>query len=137
MVGDNGTVYAGDDGNTSLQVFVKLKGEAAMVAQQNHPATAAIPQTIERNTFAVPDGTAAGNNSDIRHHQEWIAACKGGKPGYSNFDIAAYLTEIMLLGVVAMRVGQKLEWDGPNMRANNAPEAAQFIKRTYRDGWTI
>ena len=68
---------------------------------------------------------------------EWIAACKGGKPGYSDFDIAAYLTEIILLGCVALRVGRKLEWDGPNMRAKNAPEAAQFITRHPRKGWKL
>ena len=71
------------------------------------------------------------------HHQEWIAACKGGKPGYSNFDIAAYLTEIMVLGCVAIRAGKKLEWDGPNMTAKNAPEAAQFVHPEFRKGWEI
>jgi hypothetical protein len=68
---------------------------------------------------------------------EWIAACKGGQPGYSNFDIAAYLTEIILLGCVALRAGKKLEWDGPKMLATNAPEAAQFIRRQPRKGWEL
>ena len=71
------------------------------------------------------------------HYKEWLDACRGGKTPYSNFDIAAYLTEIILLGCVALRVGKKLEWDGPNMRAKNAPEAAQFVKRQYRKGWTL
>ena len=88
-----------------------------------------VPVTIARNPFK-------GEN-DFRHHQEWIAACKGGPEPYSHFGIAAYLTEIILLGCVALRVGKKLEWDGPNMRANNAPEAAQFVKREYRQGWKL
>jgi len=46
-------------------------------------------------------------------------------PAYSNFDVAAYLTEIMLLGCVALRTGKKLEWDGPKTRVKNAPEAPQ------------
>jgi hypothetical protein len=66
----------------------------------------------------------------------WPAAT-GARPGYSNFDVAAYLTEIILLGCVALRVGKKLEWDGPNMRATNAPEAAPFIRREYRLGWEL
>ena len=79
-----------------------------------------------------------GGGGDLAHHKEWIAACKEGRPGYSNFDIAVYLTEIMLLGCVAMRVGKKLEWDGPNMRpANNAPEAAQFVHPEFRKGWEV
>ncbi|HVY72377.1 MAG TPA: Gfo/Idh/MocA family oxidoreductase [Verrucomicrobiae bacterium] len=71
------------------------------------------------------------------HYKEWVDACKGGPKAYSNFDIAAYLTEIILLGCVALRVGKRLEWDGPNMRALNAPEAAQFVKREYRPGWAV
>jgi hypothetical protein len=38
---------------------------------------------------------------------------------------------------VALRVGKKLEWDGPKMRATNAPEAAQYVKRTYRKGFEL
>ncbi len=61
----------------------------------------------------------------------------GGKPAISNFDIAAYLTEIILLGCVAVRAGKKIEWDGPRMKSTNAPETAKFVHREYRRGWTI
>ncbi|HEY0456431.1 MAG TPA: Gfo/Idh/MocA family oxidoreductase [Verrucomicrobiae bacterium] len=71
------------------------------------------------------------------HYKEWLRACKGGPPAYSNFDIAAYLTEIILLGCVALRVGKKIDWDGPNMRSTNAPEAEQYVKRQYREGWSL
>jgi hypothetical protein len=76
---------------------------------------------------------------DERQHKEWLQACRDGKHNvpYSNFDIAAYLTEIILLGCVALRMGKKLEWDGPGMKAKNAPEAARFVKREYRKGWSL
>src|SRR5436190_6576130 len=74
---------------------------------------------------------------DERQHREWIEACKGGPAPYSNFDVAAYLTEIILLGCVALRTGKKLQWDGPNMRATNAPEAAHFVKREYQRGFDL
>jgi hypothetical protein len=38
---------------------------------------------------------------------------------------------------VAIRSGKKLEWDGPAMRATNAPEAAQYVKRENRAGWML
>ena len=71
--------------------------------------------------------------------KEWVEAIKGGKPAIalSNFDYAAMLTETILLGNVAIRLGKKLEWDGPNMKATNCPEADQFIKQEPRAGWTI
>jgi predicted dehydrogenase len=68
---------------------------------------------------------------------EWIAAIKGGPPAMSNFDYAGLLTETVLLGNVAMRVGKKLEWDGPKLKATNCPEADQFIRREYRKGWSL
>ncbi|MBY0526448.1 MAG: Gfo/Idh/MocA family oxidoreductase [Gemmataceae bacterium] len=71
------------------------------------------------------------------HHKEWIQACKGGKAAMSNFDYAAFLTETILLGNIAMRVGKKIEWDGPNMKSTNVPEAEKFVKREYRKGWSL
>ncbi|HZL43371.1 MAG TPA: Gfo/Idh/MocA family oxidoreductase [Verrucomicrobiae bacterium] len=127
LIGDKGKIFAPDDYGTRF--FLKLSDEKEFTNGKDHEAVKAIPHTIVLNPFQ-------GDN-DLRHHQEWIAACKGGRPGYSNFDVAAYLTEIILLGCVALRVGKKLEWDGPNMRATNAPEAAQYIHREYRKGWEL
>ncbi len=127
LIGDNGQLFSPDD--YGAQFFIKLKGDKELVDGKTSPAVKAIPQSIPRNPFK--------GSADERQHLEWIAACKGGPPGYSNFDMAAYLTEIILLGCVAMRVGKKLEWDGPNMRATNAPEAANFIRRTPRKGWSL
>jgi hypothetical protein len=128
LIGDNGKLFSPDD--YGAQFFVKLKDEKEFVDSKVHEGVKAIGETVPRNAFQ-------GSSGDIRHHLEWIAACKGGKPGYSNFDIAAYLTEIILLGCVALRVGKKLEWDGPKMLASNAPEAARFIRREPRKGWKL
>ncbi len=127
LIGDKGKLFSPDD--YGAKFFIKLHDEPDLVEGQKHEAVAAIPQIIPRNAFE--------GDADARHHLEWIAACKGGPPGYSNFDIAAYLTEIMLLGCVALRLGRKLEWDGPRMRAKNAPEAAEFIRPQYRRGWKL
>jgi predicted dehydrogenase len=70
---------------------------------------------------------------------EWIKAIRAQDPriAYSNFDFAATLTEAMLLGNVALRVGQGLEWDSANLRASNCPEAEQYIRPPYRAGWHL
>jgi predicted dehydrogenase len=69
----------------------------------------------------------------IGHHAEWVHACKTGDPTTCNFEYAGWLTEANHLGNVAYRAGKKLEWDPETMSAKNAPEAAQFIKREYRE----
>ncbi|MBN1806913.1 MAG: Gfo/Idh/MocA family oxidoreductase [Sedimentisphaerales bacterium] len=78
------------------------------------------------------------------HHREWLDACKGGPPAGSNFDISGPLTEVVLLGNIALRMGQKLYekglklyYDGPNMKITNLPEADKFLRSEYRDGWTL
>ena len=77
------------------------------------------------------------NDTDAKQHLEWIEGCKGGPAPYSQFEIAAYLTEIILLGCVALRVGKKLEWDGPSLKVTNCPEAEQYIKPEFRKGWDL
>lgn len=71
------------------------------------------------------------------HHGEWITACKEGTPTGSNFQYGAALSETVLLGNVAHRVGEKLEWDSKNLKATNCPAADELIRREYRQGWTL
>jgi len=73
----------------------------------------------------------------LGHHQEWIVACKTGKPTLCNFDYAGAMIENNLLALVAYRVGQKLEWDAQNLKATNCPEADKYIRKQYREGWTL
>lgn len=71
------------------------------------------------------------------HHRDWLNACKGGKPASANFEYGAALTELVLLGTVALRAGKKLRWDAVQMKATNAPEADRFLKESYRKGWEV
>jgi predicted dehydrogenase len=71
-------------------------------------------------------------------YREWIDACRGGAPAGSDFvKHSGLLTETPLLGNIAMRVGKKLCWDGPNMRITNNEAANQYLHREYREGWTL
>lgn len=120
IVGDKGKLFSPDD--YGARFFVAMKGQDEMVAGDKHEACKEVPQIIPRSPG---------------HMQEWFQMMKDGTPSYSNFDIAAYLTEIILLGCVALRVGEgrRMDWDGPNMKSTNLPEAAQFVRRNNRQGW--
>ena len=81
---------------------------------------------------------------DLRREEErWLAsrsaAAHGTHTGHdaSAPDYSGALTEANHLGNVAYRAGRKIEWDHVKFRAKNAPEAAQFIRREYRPGWTL
>ena len=69
---------------------------------------------------------------------EWIRAVKGEgpEPG-SNFDYAAPLSEVCLLGALAQRFGGRIEWDAENMRVTNRPELNAYIREPARTGWEM
>ncbi len=71
------------------------------------------------------------------HHKEWLIACKGGPAAMSNFDYAGPLTEFVLLGNVALRLGNEIIWDSKKLQAKGCPEAQPYIFREYRKGWEI
>jgi predicted dehydrogenase len=88
-------------------------------------------------TFAGFQPPAESIPNSMGHHAEWLQACKEGTPTTCNFDYSGPLTEAVLLGNVAYRVGKKLSWDAANLTATNAPEAAQYVQKEYRSGWEL
>ncbi|MDB6121876.1 MAG: putative dehydrogenase [Pedosphaera sp.] len=75
--------------------------------------------------------------NSLGHYTEWVRACKYGSPTTCNFDYAGALSEAVLLGNVAFRTGNKIEWDAEALRAKNCKEASQYIHREYRKGWAL
>ena len=73
----------------------------------------------------------------IGHHAEWIQACKTGGKTTCSFDYSGPLTEAVLLGNVAYRAGKKLEWDAERQKARDCPDADRFIRKSYREGWSL
>ena len=120
QMGDNGRLLVGDNGFI-LGNTIYPESRAKEVGE--------IPKTIPRS-----DG----------HYVEWIAACKGGPSGGSNFDWAGPLAESVLLGNVALRVQlredltlYKLLWDSAALKFTNLEEANKFVRRDYRAGWSL
>lgn len=68
---------------------------------------------------------------------QWMDACKGSLQTSCDFDYGGKLIETMLLGLVAYRVGKKVEYDGAAGRVTNSPEGNQLLSRAPRAGWSI
>jgi len=142
--GGNGVIFIGTKGKMMCGTY----GINPQLLPTSKTQTANIPQTIMR----VPGG-------DEGHYAAWIEACIAGyasdkaKNLSSNFDIAGPLTESVLMGNLAIRSTNiqkktgdniaypgrniKLLWNGAEMRITNFEEANQFVKRTYRPGWSL
>ncbi len=115
MVGENGAgICWGSHGAAGVRIYPEEKMQA-----YKQP-----PKTIRR----------AGE-----HHKDWYNAIRtGGKAGSDFADYAGPLAEIALLTVIGGRfAGQKLEWDGPNAKFTNCPEANALVMSPFRDGWSL
>ena len=71
------------------------------------------------------------------HEMNWVEAIKGKAEASSPFEYASRLTEVMLLGIVSLRAGGKIQYDATNMRVTNLPAANEFLRREYRQGWSL
>ena len=96
VIGDKGKLFSPDD--YGARFLVAMKGQDELQPGNNHDACKEVPKSIPRSPG---------------HMQEWFRMMKEGTPAYSNFEIAAYLTEILLLGCVALHLGEgvRMEWD--------------------------
>jgi predicted dehydrogenase len=75
----------------------------------------------------------------LGHFQkQWIDACKDPSLKTAcDFEYSGNMIEQLLLGLVAYRVGKKLEYNGATGKVTNCPEANEFLSRKYRAGWTL
>jgi predicted dehydrogenase len=116
----NGVLYVGSKGK---MYHSSHGGMPELLPNSLMEAARAVPKTMPRS---------------IGHYEEWLAACKGGPKAMSNFDYAGPLTEIALVGVLALRApGRRLEWDSPGLKVRGAPELDALIRTEYRQGWTL
>ena len=141
-LGENGTLFDGSKGKIICGVYGSNPRLLPTKANDNfNPPDPTIPR--------VPEG----------HVGNWIKGCREGTPTSSNFDYAGPLTETVLMGNLAIRAynqkklkkgkrpgdwapwkyeGRKqLLWDGEKMQITNYEAANQFVKRDYREGWSL
>lgn len=94
------------------------------------------PDSVRERAEAVPETHA---RTESNHRMNWANACKGIEEASSPFSYASRLTEVMLLGIVALRTGQgrTIEYDGEAMEITNVAEANDYLTREYREGWEV
>ena len=113
---------------------VMFVGEKGHIMDRAYSAGPELLEPELKENFQEPATTLAATNG---HHQDWIDAIRGGPAASSNFAVGAHLTEITLLGVVALRLGKKIHWDHESMSVTNSDEADRLIKGSYRSGWEM
>ncbi|WP_165228769.1 Gfo/Idh/MocA family protein [Aquisphaera insulae] len=118
--GANGCLFVGEKGRL---VVGTGKGGPRLLPEKDFADRKLPPATLPRSPG---------------HHEEWLEACRNpARPTGTHFGYAGPLTEIVLLGNVALRAGRRIEWDAANMRVANGPLDDPYIRRDYRAGWTL
>jgi predicted dehydrogenase len=92
-----------------------------------------LPLSLHESSGVPPQKLA--RIADESHEMNWVNAAKGLTPASCPFEYAAQLTEVMLLGIVALKAGRKIEYDAANMRVVNVPSANDHLQRQPRQGW--
>jgi len=127
-----------EEGRSLPQSGAIIYGDKETILHGSHGAGGAriIPEARMKE-FKRPEQTIPRVHSS--HERDWIRACKDSRPASSNFAVyGGQLTEMVLLGVAAQRVpGEKLQWDGENLRFTNNDEANRYIHSPYRAGWSL
>ena len=103
------------------------------------------PQSLMEAALKVPktyfrvETSGVGAFAEAKHRMNWVNAIKGKEKATCPFEYASRLTETMLLGVVAMKVGQskRILYDGEKGQITNLPDANQYLQRDYRKGWSL
>ena len=119
---EGGVVFIGDQG---ILLHGTYGGKPKLYPETLMEVATAVPQTLPRIATS--------------HEMNWANACKGQGQTTSPIEYAARLTEVMLLGLVALRTGQgvKIQYDGAAGRITNNDNANQYLTREYRVGWSV
>ena len=121
VVGDKGKILYGSHGAAGWRIIPESKMKEYM---EEHK------KKYEPQLNDLPSG--------LKHHKDWLDACKDGKRAGSNFDYGGPLSEIAMLGNIALRMlGTELQWDAERMKFPNCTEANQYIHFPYREGWRL
>jgi len=121
---DGGVLFIGDKGKLMCGCY----GRSPRLIPETLMAEYRQPQPIIPR---IPDGMDG-------HERDWIRACKGGEPASSNFDYSGPLSEMVLMGNLAVRYpDQRLLWDGLKMEVTNDASANSYVRRQYRQGWNL
>lgn len=115
-LGDNGIYFVGSKG---VLLAPGWSGTPRLVPESNMAAFERPAKTIPRS---------------VGHHREWVDACRAGRPedAKAGFWYSAPFTEALLVGLLPIYAGKRIEWNTRTMTATNAPELDRFIRKAYR-----
>ena len=130
-----------EPGEKSVETGAVVLGDEGTIMYGSHGAGGVrIIPAAKMQDYQRPEKTIARVKN---HYHDWLQAIRNGTKAGSDFSYGAPLTEIAMLGVIAIKMhgvklhGVKLHWDTQRMQFTNSPEANLLVNPAYRDSWTV
>ena len=120
VLGDKGAIMYGSHGAGQVRIIPAEKNHEYQEKLKSEPLKKTLPR--------VKGG----------HYRNFLDSIRSNMPAGSDFSYGGPLTEIALVGVIAVRnLGQELQWDGPGMRFKNSSRATEMLTPRFREGWKL
>jgi predicted dehydrogenase len=100
-----------------------------------------IPETRGRGAAAVnrtePVADKNSNNHSVAHFANFVECVRSRKRPVCDIETGHRSTSTCLLGNVAYRSRQRIEWDAKAEKITNAADARRYLSREYRTPWRL
>ena len=135
FIGSSGTIFVGEKGMLTF-------GGITAGTNPGQAGPRFIPESLgwsyAKPKPSIPRVKAKGKwVESSRHIEEWIGACKGGRPACARFEVTGPLAELALLGNAALVAGQPITYELATMKVTGSAKGDALLRRPYRKGWTL
>ena len=136
-VDSEGVIYSGERG----KLLCGFMSQAPRLLSANGVLAAPLPALTPANEPFDPARLELGpsaSSASASHYLEWIQACRGGATASANYAYEAPIVESLMLGNVAIRTQELLEWDAANFRlTRGSARATALLTPEYRVPWGL
>ena len=135
-VDNEGVLYTGEHGKLLTGFMAQ---EPRVLSPDGNLTLAAAPMPRADQPFQVsrPELGGSASSADVSHYSEWIRACHGGPAASANYEFEAPIAESLMLGNIAIRTQEALEWDTTTLHFKRGSQKAKaLLMPPYRAPWT-
>ena len=137
-VDNEGVLYTGETG----KLLTAFMGQSARLLTPDGKLSDAVPLVPKghQEPFIVgrPELGVSATAADAEHYLEWVRACHGGPPSRANYSFERPIVEALMLGCIATRTRELLEWDSESAQfTRGSTEATALLKPEFRQPWSI
>jgi predicted dehydrogenase len=135
-VDNEGVLYTGENGRL-LTGFMAQEPRILLPDGNITPVSATASATNQPFQVSRPELGGSASSADVPHYLEWIRACHGGPSASANYAFEAPIAESLMLGNIAIRAQEALDWDTTRFQFKHGSESAQaLVMPPYRAPWS-